>query len=77
MVFPCGILKFTNTKTALANLNRAQAIARGFFIVDLMEVFLLSHKRLAAAHQELADAHKEMTKQLASIAIELRHQNSK
>lgn len=51
-------------------------IAYGLFFV-LIIIFVISHKRLAAAHQELADAHKEMTKQLAHIAIELRHQNSK
>lgn len=47
------------------------------FILVLVIIFVVSHKRLAAAHKELADAHKEIAKQLASIAIELRHKDSK
>lgn len=42
----------------------------------LVIIFVVSHKRIASAHQELADAQKDIARQLANIAIELRHKNA-
>jgi hypothetical protein len=41
--------------------------------IVLAIIFVASHKRIAKAQEDMANAHSEIAKQLANIAIELRH----
>ena len=38
-------------------------------------IFVASHKRIAQAQEEMANAHADIAKQLANIAVKLRHKN--
>jgi len=41
--------------------------------IVLAIIFVASHKRIAKAQEDMANAHSEIAKQLANMAIELRH----
>lgn len=49
------------------------AISGPFILLILGIMFVSSHKRMAQAQEETAKAQTELVKQLANIAIELRH----
>ena len=57
------------------NTSFALIVGIGFPLLGIVLaiIFVASHKRIAKAQEEMANAHSEIAKQLANIAIELRH----
>lgn len=57
------------------NTSFALIVGIGFPLLGIVLaiIFVTSHKRIAKAQEEMANAHSDIAKQLANIAIELRH----